>query len=209
MRKFLRILKDNATEGIGKALGDAGLLRIIQSELRHEMSNELFRGRPTGSLGHFVLERDSPRTQDVVLRGKYGAAEDIAVSALLGPLCSYEEGCLLPRPVLMKVCIAKPGSSAVLQIDCKVSGENESNFAIQKAFYHEDFKCLSSSKYRGPQYSSLDPDLQKEFRRFLWVRGVDTQLSNFLLVHLYKKEHSQYVRWLQNMESMVAPNLER
>lgn len=108
-------------------------------------------GRPTGSLGHFVVERDSPQAKDVVLRGKYGA-EDIALSALLGPLCNYEEGCLFPGPVMMKVCVAKPGSSAVLQFDCRVSGENESNFSIQKALYHEDFNYLSSSKYRGPQY---------------------------------------------------------
>ncbi|KAF3790788.1 Uncharacterized protein EJ110_NYTH15940 [Nymphaea thermarum] len=208
MRKFLRVLKDNASEGISKALGDAELLRAVQSELRHEMSNDLFKGRPTGSLGHFVVERDSPQAKDVVLRGKYGA-EDIALSALLGPLCNYEEGCLFPGPVMMKVCVAKPGSSAVLQFDCRVSGENESNFSIQKALYHEDFNHLSSSKYRGPQYNSLDPELQKGFRRFLWVRGVDTQLSNFLLVHLHKKEQSQYVKWLQHLESMIARNLER
>ncbi|RZR97439.1 hypothetical protein BHM03_00026625 [Ensete ventricosum] len=52
--------------------------------------------------------------------------------------------------------------------------------------------------------SSLDPQLQKALKDYLVVRGITPKLTNFLLEHLHRKEHSQYVNWLRTMEGIVA-----
>lgn len=52
--------------------------------------------------------------------------------------------------------------------------------------------------------SYLDPQLQDAFKDFLVSKGIGESLTNFLLLHLYKKEHDQYVNWLKKLESSVA-----
>ncbi|KAK1297409.1 hypothetical protein QJS10_CPB15g01455 [Acorus calamus] len=35
------------------------------------------------------------------------------------------------------------------------------------------------------------------------MEGINEDLTDFLLLHLHKKEHSQYVKWLQKLESIT------
>lgn len=101
----------------------------------------------TGSPGDFTLEWDAPNSQDIVLRRKYGTGEEIAISALLGPL-EYTQETTYPRVVNMKVCIKKPGLSSLLQFNCEVTNRSYAgpDFNISSASY---FKSLSST---GPRY---------------------------------------------------------
>ena len=109
-----------------------------------------------GSLGDFVVDWDSLQSQDVVLRRKCETGEEVAVSALLGPLpfsgeTDMDYG-MFPRNVLMKICVKKPGLRSVLQFDCEVynKGANGSEFDIQNAYYLQSSSAISSSDYRGP-----------------------------------------------------------
>lgn len=106
-----------------------------------------------GPLGDFVVDWDSPQSQDVVLRKKFESGEELAVSALLGHE-TFEEDSRFPREGLMKVCIKKPGLSSILQFDCGVSskGKNGSEFAIHNAYYLQSSTSLGSSVYRGPLF---------------------------------------------------------
>ncbi|THG17755.1 hypothetical protein TEA_008514 [Camellia sinensis var. sinensis] len=84
-----------------KAIHDFDLLKALQSEIRHEQSSNHFQDNQSGSLGDFVLDWDSPQSQDVVLRKKCESGEEVAVSALLGPE-TYEGQSSFPREALMK-----------------------------------------------------------------------------------------------------------
>ena len=53
-------------------------------------------------------------------------------------------------------------------------------------------------------YSTLDPQLQDALKKYLVAKGVGESLTNFLILHLHKKEQGQYVNWLQKLESSVA-----
>ncbi|XP_059646268.1 mitochondrial acidic protein mam33 isoform X1 [Cornus florida] len=187
-----------------KALQDLNLLKILQSEISHEQSSNPFQNNVSGSLGDFVLDWDSPQSQDVVLRKKCDSGEEVAVSALLGP--ETFEGGKFSREALMKICIKKPGLSSILQFDCGVSSKDEdgSEFDIQNAYYIQSSACLGPSVYRGPLFSSLDPQLQGELKQYLVGKGIGDNLTNFVLLHLHKKEQGQYVNWLQKLEAMVA-----
>lgn len=52
--------------------------------------------------------------------------------------------------------------------------------------------------------SDLDPQLQDAFKDYFLSKGIGESLTNFLLLHLHKKEHGQYVNWLKKLESSVA-----
>ncbi|CAL5435029.1 unnamed protein product [Camellia sinensis] len=206
-----------------KAIHDFDLLKALQSEIRHEQSSNHFQDNQSGSLGDFVLDWDSPQSQDVVLRKKCESGEEVAVSALLGPE-TYEGESSFPREALMKVCVKKPGLSSILQFDCGAFGKGDggSEFAIHNAYYIPSSTCLDSSIYKGPSFrllmslgkkhfvapfdhkSSLDPHLQDELKNYLVAKGIEDMFTNFVLLHLHRKEQGQYVKWLHKLEEIVA-----
>ncbi|KAJ0099165.1 hypothetical protein Patl1_20456 [Pistacia atlantica] len=51
---------------------------------------------------------------------------------------------------------------------------------------------------------TLDRQLQGALKEYLVARGIGESLTNFLLLHLHKKEQGQYVNWLRKLESLVA-----
>lgn len=160
----------------------------------------------SGSLGDFVLEWDSQKTQDVLLRKKCSSGEEVAVSALLGEVktVGVGGGDENKREVLMKVCIKKPSLSSILLFDCDASstGVGKSNLNIQNAYYIPSPSTLGSSTY-NPIFRDLDFELQDELKRYLEARGIGECLRNFLILHLHKKEQNQYVNWLQKLKAMI------
>ncbi|XP_072976706.1 uncharacterized protein [Typha angustifolia] len=201
-------------------LRDGGVLRALRSELNHELSSssppppDPSQSQKSEILvDEFALEWDSPRVQDVVLRRRHGghAEEDISVSALLAPLRFRGED-PLPRDALMKVCIKKPQFGPVLHFDCRIFHRQEveqlecgdSDFIVKGVYYHPSVDSLGDSKYKGPIFSSLDPQLQTALKHYLVARGIDVKLTSFLLQHLHKKEHGQYVNWLRALEGAFA-----
>lgn len=108
-----------------------------------------------GYPGDFVVDWDSPGSQDVVLRRKSESGEEVAVSALLAPQSSSDrdEGSY-PREILMNVCIKKPGLNPVLRFDCRVFSEDRDklDFNIHSAYYLPSPARLNPSAYRGPSF---------------------------------------------------------
>lgn len=100
-----------------------------------------------------MLEWDSQRTQDMLLRKKCESGEEVAVSALLGEDNAVGEGGdEINRKVLMKVGIKKPSLSSILLFSCEASrtGVGKSNFNIQSA------SCIPSPSTVGsPIYSPV------------------------------------------------------
>ncbi|KAJ0980882.1 hypothetical protein J5N97_009137 [Dioscorea zingiberensis] len=188
-------------------LRDSGLLQALRTEIAHELSSPP--SSPPQSLqvgdvvGGFVLECDDPKTQDVFLRKSNG--EEVAVSAKLGPSFFGEEN-TMSWDVRMKVCVKRPKSEPFLHFDCSVFAREGfgSDFRIRSVAYHSSQGSLEASKYRGPEFRTLDPNLQGSLKEYLVARGIGAELTNFLHKHLHLKEQNQYVNWLQMMENLFA-----
>ncbi|KAL8489491.1 hypothetical protein ACS0TY_024914 [Phlomoides rotata] len=188
------------------ALQDLDLLKILESELHHELSSMSFQNDKIGSLGEFVVDWDSPQSQDVVLRKKCSSGEEVAISALLGR-DTFQGNGRFPADALLKICVKKPGLSSILQFDCVASnrGGGEPDFDIQNAYYIPlSSSSVDSSLYRGPLFSDLDPALQHELRQYLASRGIEENFTSSLLLLLHKKEHGQYTNWLQKLRDMMV-----
>ncbi|KAE9465876.1 hypothetical protein C3L33_02231, partial [Rhododendron williamsianum] len=196
-----------------KAIQELDLLKVLQSEIRHEHSSNPFQDSKSASLGDFKLDWDSPHSQDVVLRKKCESGEEVAVSALLGPRTyggevEEDEESVFPREALMKVCIKKPGLSSILQFDCGVSGSNVGDWSSVyiNGLHYLPSTSLDCSIYKSPSYrhEELDPHLRIEIMTYLESKGIEESLTNFLLLHLHRKEQGQYVNWLRKLEEMVT-----
>ncbi|RZC86606.1 hypothetical protein C5167_029959 [Papaver somniferum] len=57
--------------------------------------------------------------------------------------------------------------------------------------------------YEGPEFSSLDAELQEAFHTYLEVRGIKPN-ANFLHDYMVKKEHKEYTAWLKNLKNFIA-----
>lgn len=55
----------------------------------------------------------------------------------------------------------------------------------------------------------MDPHLQTAFKDYLKTRGIGENFLNFLLVHMHKKEETQYVTWLQKLLGMVSQGVNK
>ncbi|XP_048236167.1 uncharacterized protein LOC8271802 isoform X2 [Ricinus communis] len=137
-----------------KALEDVHLLKVLQSEIKHEISSPPFQENRSGYLGDFVVDYDSSESQDIFLRTNCESGEEVAVSALVGPKSIREDGSFR-GDVMMKVCVRKPGLNSMLQFDCGVSEKliTGSHFNILNAYYLQSTTSPSPSAYRGPLFS--------------------------------------------------------
>ncbi|KAJ9184830.1 hypothetical protein P3X46_004517 [Hevea brasiliensis] len=188
-----------------KVLEDLDLLKVLQSEIKHELSSPPLQDNRRGSLGDFSVDWDSSDSQDVVLRRKCETGEQVVVSALSRPSC-FAEGSTSPWEFLMKVFVKKPGLNSVLQFDCGIYeiGPSRSVFDIHNAYYLQSTTCPGPSAYGGPYFSDLDPHLRIALKEYLVAKGISESLTNFLFLHLRKKEQGQYGNWLQKLELFVA-----
>ncbi|KAL9232596.1 hypothetical protein vseg_007691 [Gypsophila vaccaria] len=202
MRKIQKWVNMARKEAM-KAKG-LNLLKLLQSEITHELSSPCFQNIPSGSPGDFTVEWDAPHAQDLVLRKKCDTGEEVAISALLGPY--YDVEATYPRLVKMKVCIKKPGLSSLLLFDCVIFNRSYDgpDFNINSARYLPSTSCTDFKYYTGPYFRSLDPELQAAFKEYLEARGIRPTLCDFLRQHMHKKEETQYVNWLQKLQEMVS-----
>nr|CAB3462999.1 unnamed protein product [Digitaria exilis] len=153
---FLRRLRTSAA--LRRAGTDGGILAALRTELAHELSSSSPSAPPPfhcQDAPDFVTVSDAPRAQDLLLR-RWADPEEVLVSALLAPLM-FEGQEPLPRDLLMKVFVSKPGTTPVLHFDChafwaegKTGGGVD--YAIDAVRYHSSPGDDGEEKYEGPEF---------------------------------------------------------
>ncbi|GMF02170.1 unnamed protein product [[Candida] boidinii] len=54
-------------------------------------------------------------------------------------------------------------------------------------------------KYSGPPFGNLAEELQEGISNYLYNRGIDDQLAEFILAYSSVKENDEYINWLEKM----------
>ncbi|KAF5959418.1 hypothetical protein HYC85_000627 [Camellia sinensis] len=57
--------------------------------------------------------------------------------------------------------------------------------------------------YEGPDFSDLDENLQRALHKYLEVRGIKPNTTNFLHEYMINKDSREYLMWLKNLEKFV------
>lgn len=54
--------------------------------------------------------------------------------------------------------------------------------------------------YEGPDFNDLDENLQREFHRYLDLRGISPRTTNFLHLYMINKDSREYLLWLRKLK---------
>ncbi|KAI3840407.1 hypothetical protein MKX03_037819 [Papaver bracteatum] len=104
------------------------------------------------------------------------------------------------QPVDMVVTVTKK-TGPTLEFDVMVETDEITinNLAVKNPNVSDE-----DIAYEGPEFSSLDEDLQEAFHTYLEVRGIKPSIANFLHDYMVKKEHKEYTAWLKNVKDFIA-----
>ena len=58
--------------------------------------------------------------------------------------------------------------------------------------------------YGGPSFDTLDEEVQEAFIQYLEDRGIDEDMTYFILSYSKMKEQSEYMNWLENITKFVS-----
>nr|CAG8449972.1 15692_t:CDS:2 [Entrophospora candida] len=58
--------------------------------------------------------------------------------------------------------------------------------------------------YPGPQFETLDNELQALFEKYIEERGIDTAVALFIQSYVEYKDQREYVNWLEKVEKFIG-----
>ena len=86
----------------------------------------------------------------------------------------------------------------------------EGEIHINNVIYAEDFSqleeaivTLNRDLYRGPDFVTLDDELQDSLQEFLGELGIDEDMATFVETFSLDKDQRLYMEWLQRLKDMV------
>lgn len=112
-------------------------------------------------------------------------------------------------PVRCAINITK-SSKGSLNIDAQAQ---DGQFMIENITYYRDDALATEltaeadwkrrGLYIGPQFETLDENLQAQFESFLSERGIATNLALFIPNYAEYKEQREYCKWLERVKAFV------
>ncbi|PWN46084.1 mitochondrial glyco protein [Ceraceosorus guamensis] len=112
-------------------------------------------------------------------------------------------------PVRCAITISKEGKGA-LTLDAQAE---DGQFTVENISYYKDAKLATDLSadadwarrglYIGPQFETLDENVQAQFEAFLNERGIDSDLARFVPDFAELKEQKEYCSWLENVKAFV------
>ncbi|CAG8444601.1 14048_t:CDS:2 [Acaulospora colombiana] len=146
------------------------------------------------------------------LRSLPAASIDKELSSKLADELKYEKEneTLAPTPDFIKNFLSqnpfKAGKGA-LGFESLVT---DGVFLINYVSYYHDAKLAGDwtaeadwkrrGYYPGPQFDTLDNDVQVLFEKYLEERGINTAVALFIPNYVEYKEQKEYVSWLENVK---------
>lgn len=202
------------------ATGEKGLSQVLGEELEHERttytpSDVVAKGPPTP---FEIIESDGDC--EITLVRSFGQDEEIAVTfnATEDPYeDEYEEMVVDDEEededvtIHFTVSVSRGDGHEGLEFSCATDGETvevrnvryeQLNMSSDDTDDLDDDESYFSS-YPGPNYDELDESVQEEFHKYLEVRGVDSDLANYIAEVHVDKEQREYTRWLENVSNFV------
>ncbi|KAH9054837.1 regulatory protein suaprga1 [Lactarius vividus] len=113
-------------------------------------------------------------------------------------------------PLRCSLTVTKPSVPGALSIDAVCQ---EGAFVVENVSFYKDSKLATDltaeadwkrrGLYIGPQFETLDLNLQEEFEKFLQERGIDESLAFFVPEYAQHKEQKEYVDWLGKVKNFI------
>ncbi|PWN48720.1 mitochondrial glyco protein [Violaceomyces palustris] len=131
------------------------------------------------------------------------------LEADIDPESTEEDGQVPSFPVRCAITISKSNKGA-LTIDAQAQ---DGDFTIENISFYKDAKLATEltaeadwarrGLYIGPQFETLDEEVQTHFESYLIERGIDSNLALFIPNFGEYKEQKEYCSWLENVKEFV------
>lgn len=113
-------------------------------------------------------------------------------------------------PVRCAISIAKKGAGS-LNIDAQAA---DGQFVVENVTFYRDDKLATTltadadwarrGLYIGPQFETLDENVQTHFESYLAERGFVTNLALFIPSYAEYKEQREYCAWLESVRAFIS-----
>ncbi|KAK3282277.1 hypothetical protein CYMTET_9977 [Cymbomonas tetramitiformis] len=103
--------------------------------------------------------------------------------------------------IYFTVEVNKPDSKKTLTFECVTNGEGIELRAVSLGA-NED--AGTEDEYTGPDFHELDEKLQENFDKYLEARGVNPELTAFIVEIASDKEQRLYMNWLDSMNKFIG-----
>ncbi|KAL6300950.1 mitochondrial glycoprotein [Sparassis latifolia] len=113
-------------------------------------------------------------------------------------------------PIRCSFSLTKSGVEGALTVDAMCQ---EGAFVVDNISFYSNTKVGTEltaeadwkrrGLYIGPQFDTLDVNVQEEFEKFLQERGINENLAYLVPEYAEFKEQKEYVHWLQNVKKFV------
>ncbi|GMI80769.1 hypothetical protein like AT3G55605 [Hibiscus trionum] len=190
-----------------KPSSDESLIRVLESEIQcaEEDGSDQVKGTPSGF--PFEIE-DIPGIQTVELSREYNGElvkvdvhmlelEDEQEEGEDNDEDDYEDQNKTSIPLVVTVS-KKDGTS--LEFSCTATADQ---IAIDSLCFRSCSDPEDELAYEGPDFGDLDENLQKGFHKYLEVRGINPNITNFLHEYMINKDSREYLNWLKNLKKFV------
>jgi complement component 1 Q subcomponent-binding protein len=67
----------------------------------------------------------------------------------------------------------------------------------------KELSSMSRSLYRGPDFVTLEDELQDSLQKFLHDLGIDEDMATFIENYSLDKDQRLYMDWLKNMKNSL------
>ncbi|KAG4953358.1 hypothetical protein AAZX31_14G063600 [Glycine max] len=190
-----------------KPTSDENLLRVIESEIEcaQETDDHNAAEEVPGNFPFKII--DSPGQQTIMLERTY-QDEEIKVEVHMPDLVTGEENDddndnqserTAQSSIPLSISVHKK-DGPYLEFNC-VGYPDEiviDGLSVKNPDLTED-----QVAYEGPDFQTLDENLQKSFHKYLEIRGIKPSTTNFLHEYMINKDSKEYLVWLNKLKSFV------
>lgn len=169
---------------------------------------------------------DTPGVDEVTLEREFGnehislvfSVGDIDTSGPINPdedpdspaALASEESESPQFPIRVSATITKADQEGALMLDGFMQ---DGEITVDNMAYYKSKELATKidaegdferrAVYLGPQFETLDDQLQEQFHTFLLERGFDANLALFVPNYAEYKEQKEYCQWLENVRKFV------
>ncbi|XP_054790653.1 uncharacterized protein At2g39795, mitochondrial-like [Prosopis cineraria] len=187
-----------------KSLFESNILRILRNEIEFQ-SEYAPPEQPMTKFNSFTVQ-DRPGEQWITMKGSFGDKEEIKIEATMfdgyaqvPKLGDDSSGVNVHLHFSLLVDISKEEFGSELEFVCSAWPES---LEIQRVYILRRDR-MHAMPYMGPDFRTLDTEIQEKFREYLKTRGINNELCIFLHQYMTNKHRIELLRYLRNVKSFV------
>ncbi|XP_028805892.1 uncharacterized protein At2g39795, mitochondrial [Neltuma alba] len=191
-------------QAMAKSPFESNILRILRNEIEYQ-SEYAPPEQPLTKFNSFIVQ-DRPGEQWITMKGRFGDKEEITIEATIfdgyaqvPKLGDDSAGVNVHLHISLLVDISKEECGSELEFVCSAWPES---LEIQRVYILRR-DSAQAIPYTGPDFRTLNTEIQNKFLEYLKTRGINNELCAFLHQYMANKDRIELLRYLGSVKSFI------